>query len=107
MSVSFKEFMKISFRIGRIIEIEDHPDADKLYVLKVDLGDKTVQLVAGVKLNYSKEELRDKQIVVLDNLETKSVRGIESQGMLLAADTPDGPIILSPEKKAPVGSPVR
>lgn len=107
MNVSFEDFSKMSLRIGKILEAQPHPNADKLYVLKVDLGQRQAQLVAGIRNAYSQEELVGKQIVVLENLEPKALRGVESQGMLLAASGNDGPVLLSPEKEVPVGCQIR
>ena len=70
----------------KIIEVKDHPDADKLYVLQIDLGAEKRQLVAGLKGHYSKEDLKNKKIIVLTNLKYAKLRGIESQGMLLAGE---------------------
>ena len=83
--INIEDFAKVELKIGKILEANDHPDADKLYVLKVDLGEKEIQLVAGVKKHYEKEELIGKRIVVVANLEPRPLRGVESQGMLLAA----------------------
>ena len=107
MHVSFEEFLKMSLKIGTIKEAQPHPNADKLYVLKVDLGGKDVQLVAGIRSSYTPEELPGKQIAVLENLEPKALRGVESQGMLLAASSGQGPVLLVPEKQVPAGSPIR
>ena len=85
--VSFSEFNKLDLRIGKVLEATEHPNADKLYVLKVDIGEKLIQLVAGLRPYYRADELKDKYIVVLVNLEPRTVRGIESQGMLLAAQS--------------------
>lgn len=101
------DFKKLDIRIATIKEVIDHPHADKLYVLKVDVGDKQKQLVAGIKLFYSKEELIGKQIVVIDNLEPAIIRQEESQGMLLAAQDESGIVILSPERHVQEGSVVR
>ena len=107
MNVPFEDFLKMSLKIGLIKEAELHPNADKLYVLKVDLGDREVQLVAGIRVSYTSEELIGKRIVVLENLEPKALRGVESQGMLLAASSDAGPVLLSPEREVAPGSPVR
>jgi methionyl-tRNA synthetase len=105
--VSIEEFKKLEFRIGQIKEVQDIPGADKLYLLKVDLGDKTKQLVAGIKLAYAKEELVEKFIVVADNLEPAVLRGVESQGMLLAASDEKGIAIISPDRPVKLGSLVK
>ena len=104
MYISFDEFSRLRLRIAKIKEATLHPNADKLYVLKADLGDREVQLVAGIRKTYACEELVGKQIVVLENLEPKALRGVESQGMLLAASDDQGPVLLVPEKEVAVGS---
>ena len=99
----FNEFKKVDMKVGTIIEVKDHPDADKLYVLQVDLGSEKRQLVAGLKGIYDKDQLKNRQVIVVCNLEPKKMRGLESQGMLLAAE--DG-TLLSPEKNVKNGSKV-
>jgi len=87
--ISFNEFAKLDLRAGEILEIEDIENADKLYKLKVDLGTETRNLVAGLKNYYAKEELEGKRCVVLCNLEPKTMKGITSNGMILAAVNDD------------------
>jgi len=70
--------------LGKILEAEEHPDADKLVVLKVDLGSEHRQLVAGLREYYEPKELVGRTVVVLANLEPRKLRGVWSQGMLLA-----------------------
>ncbi|MEM1684264.1 MAG: methionine--tRNA ligase subunit beta [Nanopusillaceae archaeon] len=93
MEISFEEFSRLDIRVGKIIEVRDHPNADKLYVIIVDLGDEKRQIVAGIKDYYKKEQLLNKKIVVILNLKPKNIRGIESKGMLLAAEK-DGKVSL-------------
>lgn len=103
--ISFDEFKKIELRVGTVKSVENHPKADKLYLLKVDLGNEERQLVAGLKQYYKPEELEGKQIIVVVNLEPAKLRGMESQGMLLAAEDDDGNVsILIPDKKIKNGS---
>ncbi len=84
--ISFDDFMKVQLRAGRILSGEPHPDADKLLVLKVDLGEEQPrQIVAGIAKRYRPEELLGKQVVVVANLAPATIRGVESQGMILAA----------------------
>ncbi|MCK4248411.1 MAG: methionine--tRNA ligase subunit beta [Candidatus Omnitrophica bacterium] len=104
--VSFKDFEKLNLRTAKILEVTEHPDADKLYVLKIDLGTETRQIVAGIKLHYQAEELIGRQIVVVENLAPATIRGVESQGMLLAAKDDELLTIISPEKEIKPGSPV-
>lgn len=80
------EFSKFNFKVAIVEDVKQHPNADKLYVLNVDLGTKKRQLVAGLKDYYSPEELKGKHIVVVANLKPAKLRGELSQGMLLAAE---------------------
>ncbi|MFA5104009.1 MAG: methionine--tRNA ligase subunit beta [Candidatus Margulisiibacteriota bacterium] len=135
---SIEDFMKFEFKIAKIIDAQDHPNADKLLVLKIDVGEmgivgggsrparteeaphaapvqdpispspKYKQIVAGIKKSYSKEDLIGKYIVVVNNLEPAVLRGVESNGMLLAATGADGmPILISPERPVEPGSKVK
>ena len=88
-TISFDEFVKIKLRVGKVIEASEHPNADKLLVLKVDLGDEQRQICAGLKGHYTPEELVGKNLILVANLAPRRMRGLESQGMLLAASTPD------------------
>jgi methionyl-tRNA synthetase len=87
-TISFNDFTKIKLRVGRVIEATDHPNADKLIVLKVDLGDEQRQLCAGLKGYYKCEDLVGRNLVIVTNLAPRMMRGVESKGMLLAAVTP-------------------
>lgn len=104
--ISIEDFMKLDIRIGKVVEVLDHPKADKLYVLRVDLGDEIRTLVAGIKPWYKKEELLGKYIVILTNLQPKTIRGVTSQGMLLAADDGKNVSILTVDKEIKLGSKV-
>ncbi len=103
-NINFEEFQKIDLRVGKIIEAERIEGTDKLLKLKVDLGEEKRQLVAGIAKFYQPEDLIGKEIVVVVNLEPKTFRGIESQGMLLAADVEGKPVILKPDKEVPPGT---
>ena len=89
--LSFDDFKKMDIRIAEILEVKDHPNADKLYLVKVRLAEEEREVVAGIKPYYTKEELKGKQVVLLTNIEPATIRGVESKGMLLAAN--DGNII--------------
>ncbi|MDP3728798.1 MAG: methionine--tRNA ligase [bacterium] len=102
--IPFSEWEKCKFKIGTIQKVEPHPNADRLYVLQVDLGTEKRQIVAGIRQHYKTEELLGKQIVVFTNLQPAVIRGVESHGMLLAADSEGKSILLSPEKPAKSGS---
>ena len=105
---TIEEFRKFEFVVAQIKEAVEHPNADKLFVLKVDLGEENLrQIVAGIRTSYKIEELVGKKVVVIKNLEPAVIRGVESQGMILAATGLNGPIVVSPEKDVPIGSPVK
>ena len=78
-----------------------------LYVLKVDTGSEEKQLIAGIKGSYTKEELTGKRVVIVNNLETATIRGEESQGMVLAASDDNGIVVITPDKDVALGSKVR
>ena len=78
-------FEKLNLKVAEVIDVKDHPNADKLYVLTIDLGEKR-QLVAGMKPYYSKDQMLGKHIVIISNLQHAEIRGQKSQGMLLAAE---------------------
>lgn len=104
---SIDDFRKIELKVAEIKEVTEHPNADKLYVVKIDLGGEERQIVAGIRNFYAKEDLIGKQVVVVANLDPAVLRGVESQGMLLAASDENGIVIISPEKKLRSGSTVK
>lgn len=104
--ISIEDFRNVDLRVGTIKAAESHPNADRLLVLQVDLGSEQRQICAGIRNYYAPEDLVGKQIVVVANLETATLRGMESQGMLLAASDGDRVIILNPEKPVQAGSKV-
>ena len=105
--ITIEDFKKLELRVAQIKEVNDHPNADRLFVIILDLGDRTKQVVAGIKSSYTKEELVGKQVVIVDNLEPAVLRGVESQGMILAASDDAGIAILSPAKFIKPGSIVK
>lgn len=103
--VTFEEFKRLELKVAKIKkEVQDHPNADKLYVIIIDLGDKTKQIVAGIKSVYKKEDLVGHKIVVVDNLEPVVLRDVESQAMLLAAQDEKGISVIIPDKEVKIGS---
>ncbi|NQU18346.1 MAG: methionine--tRNA ligase subunit beta [Candidatus Saganbacteria bacterium] len=104
-NIIFDDFKKLDLRVGEIKEVEDVEGADRIYKVKVDIGEER-QLIAGIKQFYAKEELVGKKVVVICNLEPKTIRGVESHGMLFAASTPekDQLTIVSLDKDIPNGS---
>lgn len=105
--ITIEDFKKLELKVAEIKEVNDHPHADKLYIITVDLGDKTKQVVAGIKSSYKKEDLVGRQVVVVDNLDPAILRGVESQGMLLAASDEKGIAIISPQRPIKLGSIVK
>ena len=98
-------FSKLDLRVAKIVEVKDHPQADKLYVLQLDLGPLGKRtIVAGIKPYYTKEELQDTSIIIVSNLKPAKLRGIESKGMLLAATDDLGVCSLLNPKDATPGS---
>ncbi len=105
--VSFKEFQKLDLRVGEIVSAERVPNADKLLKLSVDVGDETRTMVAGIALSYKPEELVGRSVVVVANLEPATIRGVRSEGMILAGwvEGDDESIsIVAPDRPVPKGS---
>ena len=105
--ITFDDFRKLEIRIGKILSAEKIKGTDKLIKLKVDLGTEKRQLVAGIAEFFEPDYLIGKEIPVLMNLEPRTFKGIESQGMILAADVNGEPVLLHPGKEIPPGSIVR
>ena len=87
--ISFDEFVKVKMCVGKVVEAIEHPNADRLLVIKVDIGQAQRQILAGIKGHYEPEALIGKNLIVVTNLAPRMMRGLESQGMLLAASTED------------------
>ena len=100
MSVSFEDFKKIELKVALIESVELHPNADRLYILKVKVGEVQKQIVAGIRKHYTEEELKGKKIIIVDNLEPVVIRGVESQGMLLAASHEEMLTVAVPDRNA-------
>ncbi|HEX9780746.1 MAG TPA: methionine--tRNA ligase subunit beta [bacterium] len=106
--IGLDAFQRVHLRIGTIVAAEAHPGADRLLVLRVDVGEGSLrQLVAGIRAQYAPETLIGRQVVVVANLKPARLRGVESQGMVLAASGETGPVLLSPDSPVPPGSIVK
>lgn len=101
--IKFKDWKNMDLRIGKILEVKDHPEADKLYVMKVACPEDR-QIVAGLKQYYKPEELIGKSVVVFTNLQPATIRGVESNGMILAAESKDKVSLITPDKEIQEGS---
>ena len=102
--IGIEEFMKVELIVAQVKEVQEHPNADRLYVIKVDIGNEERQVVAGIRSNYTPEELVGRRVVIAANLEPATIRGEESNGMILAASDENGISVLSPDKDVALGS---
>ena len=105
-TISIDDFRSVELRVATITAATPHPNADRLVVLTIDVGGETRQLVAGIRAHYEPESLVGKQIVVVANLQPATLRGVESQGMLLAAQGGSTVVPLTLGREVPPGSPV-
>ena len=106
--LSIDEFKRLALRVGVVTAAQDHPNADRLLVLTVDVGEPAPrQLVAGIKGSYQAQDLIGKQVVVVVNIKPAALRGVESQGMVLAASDGTAIILVSPERPIRAGSTVK
>ncbi|MDD4358225.1 MAG: methionine--tRNA ligase subunit beta [Candidatus Pacebacteria bacterium] len=103
-NISFEEFKKMDLRIAEILSAEKVEDSHKLLKLEVDLGEEKRTVVSGVAEYYEPSYLIGSQVVIITNLEPRTIFGIESQGMILFVKDEDKPIILKPEDKVAPGS---
>jgi methionyl-tRNA synthetase len=102
------DFQRLALRIGRIVSAEAHPNADRLLVLQVDIGEAAPrQVVAGIKASYEPSALVGKHVVVVANLKAASLRGVTSQGMVLAASDDTGIVLVSSDRPVRPGSTVK
>lgn len=106
--ISIDDFKKIELKVGKILSADRVEGSEKLVKLSVDLGEESLrQVLAGIAASYPPEALTGKQIVVIANLEPRKLMGMESQGMLLAAEGENGPVLLMPDKSVPPGTKIR
>ncbi len=105
--ISIDRFFETQLRTATVTAAEAIPKSSKLLKLTVDLGDETRTVVAGIAKQYAPEDLVGRQVVIVANLEPAKLMGVESQGMVLAADDGGAPILLHPEKTVPNGTRVR
>jgi methionyl-tRNA synthetase len=94
-TVNYETFAKLEFRVAKVVEARPHPNADKLVLLQIDVGDQQKQIVAGIRQHYAPDQLVGKLIVVVNNLEPAMLRGETSNGMLLAATSGEKVILLT------------
>ena len=102
--VSIEDFRKIELKVAEIVKVELHPNADRLWLLRVRVGEEERQIVAGIRQFYTAEQLLGRKVVLVSNLEPAEIRGVTSQGMLLAASAEGKVVLISLEKDVPSGS---
>ncbi len=107
MTVSFGDFKKLDLRVGRITGVERVEGSEKLLKLAVDIGTETREVIAGIGRAYDTDALMRSFVVIVVNLEPKTIMGLASEGMLLAADVNGSPILIRPDRDTPPGSAVR
>jgi len=105
--ISYEEFAKIDLRVATVLAARPHPNADKLMLMQIDVGDRQKQIIAGIRGHYDAEQLVGRQVVVVNNLQEAMLRGEESAGMLLAAADGDRVILLQPDSQCKPGSGVK
>jgi len=109
-TITYDDFAKLDLRVAKVLEVRDHPNADKLICLTIDLGTERRQIIAGLKQHVAPERLLGRDVVVVANLEPRKMRGLESNGMLLAASFNVGDdrsvVVLTTDVPVPPGSAV-
>ena len=106
--LEFDDFMKVELKVGKISSVEDHPDADKLYVVHLDDGKNGRTICAGIKEYYTIEQLIGMTVVFVANLKPRPLRGVTSEGMMLAADDGNGVVkLITVDGEINTGSTVR
>ena len=93
--ITYDDFAKLELRVAKVVEARPHPNAERLLLLQVDVGDQQKQIVAGIRQHYTPEQLVGKLIVIVDNLAPVMLRGETSNGMLLAATSGEKVIVLT------------
>jgi len=106
-AVTYEDFAKLDLRVATVVSARPHPNADKLMLLEIDVGDARKQIVAGIRQHYQPEQLVGRQIIVVNNLQEVVLRGEESQGMLLAASDGQRIVLLQPAEPCTPGSVVK
>ena len=106
--INIDDFLKVEIRVGTVLEAQEVEGSEKLIKLSVDFGEDDPRTVlTGMKAWHGPEHFKGKQLVFVVNLEPRSMMGIESQGMVMAADPEEGPVLLIPEKQVPAGTKIR
>lgn len=105
--ITYDQFAQLDLRVAEVVAAREHPNATKLLLLRVRVGEDEKQIVAGIRGHYAPEQLVGRQIVIVHNLKPAVLRGEESQGMLLAASDGDRVVLLQPDQPCAPGSMVK
>jgi methionine--tRNA ligase beta chain len=106
-TIPYADFAKLELRVAKVLAAREHPNADKLLLLTIRVGDVEKQIVAGIRAHYPSESLVGRSIVVVNNLEPAMIRGEESHGMLLAASDAAGVTLLTPDRECESGAGIK
>lgn len=105
--ITFEDFKKLDIRIGKVLFAEKVAGTDKLLRMEIDFGEEKRQIVAGIAESYQPEQMTGREVPVLMNLEPRKIRGIESQGMILAVVSEGKPVLMHPDQEVAPGSIIR
>jgi methionine--tRNA ligase beta chain len=105
--INIDELKKVELKVSKVLSAERVEGSEKLLKLEVDLGSEKRQIIAGIGKVYNPEDLIGKEVIIVANLEPRSLMGLESQGMVLAANGETGPVLLIPEKEVVPGTEIR
>ena len=105
--ITFEEFQRVDLRVAKILKAEKIENSNKLIKLEIDLGEEKRIIVAGIGEKYSPQDLIGQLIIIIANLEPKEIKGIKSEGMLLAVDSQNGPVLVVPLEQVFSGEKVR
>ncbi len=107
MSINIDDFAKVEMKIGNVVSAELVEGSEKLLKLKVSFGEDERQVISGIAKSYSPEELVGKNFAFVTNLEPRTIMGLESQAMIMAADGKNGPVCLTPTNEVEPGTSLR
>lgn len=102
--ISFDDFKRMDLRVAKIVDVRDHPNADKLYVIELDVGEESKITVARVKGHYTKDALLGKKVVVVNNLAPANIRGVQSFAMILCAQQEERLSLIVPDEDVSPGA---
>lgn len=105
--IPYDDFAKLDLRVAKVLAAREHPNANKLLLLQIQVGEVEKQIVAGIRGHYVPEELVGRQIVIVNNLEPAVIRGEESNGMLLAASDGEAVVLVRPDRDCAAGSRIK